>query len=123
MTKHVAVWIDHKEAHIFRIHPEQVGEAQVTAPHQHHKREPAGDQDPPEVTRHFFRAIRRSLEGAREIILMGSSDAKLDFLRYLHKHDRALEPRIVGIETIAPTTEEQLIAYARAQFKQGDRMR
>jgi hypothetical protein len=29
---HVVVWIDHKEARIFRVHPEAAGESRVLSP-------------------------------------------------------------------------------------------
>lgn len=38
MSKHAVVWLDHKEARIFNVHPDHVDEAHLHAPsHQHHK--------------------------------------------------------------------------------------
>jgi hypothetical protein len=48
---------------------------------------------------------------------VGPSTAKLDFSRYLHKHDPALEARIVGIETVDHPSDGQLVAYARKYFE------
>lgn len=32
MVKHAGVWLDHKEARVFRIHPERTDETLITAP-------------------------------------------------------------------------------------------
>jgi hypothetical protein len=54
---------------------------------------------------------------------VGPSTAKLEFFRYAHEHDKALEPKIVGIETVDHPTGEQIVAYAKNYFKLGDRIR
>jgi hypothetical protein len=51
----------------------------------------------------------------------GPSTAKLDFIRYLHKHEPALESRIVGIENVDHPTNNQLVAYTKTYFKLDDR--
>ncbi len=122
MTKLVATWIDDNEARIFHIRPHKIDEIDVTAPHVHHvhPKEPDGAKKDPETTRRFFHEVARSLDGAREVLLLGPWTAKLQFLRYVHKHDHALEPRIVGIETVDHPTDSQLIAYARKYFDRND---
>ena len=40
MSKHVVVWLDHQEAHIFQIHPDHVDEASLPAPNHHHLKHP-----------------------------------------------------------------------------------
>jgi hypothetical protein len=54
------------------------------------------------------------------ILVVGPSTAKLHFLRLLHTHDRVLESRIVGIETVDHPTDRQLAAYVRTYFRLGD---
>jgi hypothetical protein len=34
MNKHATVWIDHKEARIFHLHPDRVDETTIQAPQQ-----------------------------------------------------------------------------------------
>jgi hypothetical protein len=46
----------------------------------------------------------------------GPSTAKLQFERYLHEHDRALEVKIVGLETVDHPTDAQLVAYVKEYF-------
>jgi stalled ribosome rescue protein Dom34 len=125
MPKYVAVWIDHTEANIFEIHPDKVDKDVVLAPHHvHHKhpKGPEGAHNHPEDAKHFFQQVARSLEGSDEVLLVGPSTAKLQFLRYVQEHDHALGPKIIGIETVDHPTDGQLIAYAKTYFKRADRM-
>jgi stalled ribosome rescue protein Dom34 len=123
MPKHAAVWIDHKEANIFAIARDEVEKDIVLAPHPvHHKhpRGPEGVKAHPEEAKRFFHEVARSLDGSDEILVVGPSTAKLEFIRYVHAHDHALEPKIVGIETVDHPSDGQLVAYARAYFKRID---
>jgi stalled ribosome rescue protein Dom34 len=124
---HVAVWIDHKQARIFHIRSEDSDETTVAAPlhHIHTKhREGQGNQKAhPEDALHFFTEVAHALHGAREILVVGPSTAKLELLRHLHKHDAALERCVVGVETVDHPTDRQLVADARDYFIRLDRMR
>ena len=51
------------------------------------------------------------------ILVVGPSVTKLRFLRYAQEHDRALESRIAGIETVDHPTDRQIVAYARNYFE------
>ncbi len=126
MSKHVALWIDHKEARILRVDPAEIDRLTVEAAHHVHNRHPRGPEGPkehPEDAKRFFHDVARALEGAEEILVVGPSTAKLEFIRYAHKHEPAIEPRIVGVETVDHPTDGQLVAYARQYFKRSDRMR
>jgi stalled ribosome rescue protein Dom34 len=121
MPNYLAVWIDHKEARIFHLYRDKAEEATITAPlkSSHHKH-PKGAGEPkehPDDAKRFFHEVAQSLEGTEEILIVGPSTAKLDFSRYLHKHDPALEARIVGIETVDHPSDGQLVAYARKYFE------
>ena len=37
------------------------------------------------------------LDDARDVLIVGPSTAKLQFIRYVHKHELAIEPKIVGV--------------------------
>lgn len=127
MAKHVAIWIDHKEARIFSILPERIDEELVKAPlhniHHKHPRSAATDKPHPDDARHFFEQVVRALEGVEEILVVGPSTAKLELHRYLHKHAPQVESKIVGIETVDHPTDGQMVAYARRYFEKVDRMR
>jgi stalled ribosome rescue protein Dom34 len=126
MTRHLAVWIDHDQARIFRVDPERVEEATVEAPPRrielkHSKGLVEGE--PPHDSKRFFREVARALEGAEAVLVAGPSTTKLGFFKFLHKHDPTLEPRIVGIETIAHTSDGQFLRYAQRYFALSDPMR
>src|SRR5260370_13457581 len=54
---HAVVWIDHKEARIFHVHPEAADESTILSPQHHIHRHPKGHGEPrahPDDARHFF---------------------------------------------------------------------
>ena len=122
MSPHAAVWIDHKEARIFHVDAETFDEATLHAPHHvaRHPKSQTSDKHHPEEERRFYQEVAHALEGAREILVVGPSTAKLHFLNYVHKHDQALAPRIIGIETVDHPTDRQIVAYARHYFMNAD---
>ncbi len=121
MSIHAAIWIDHKEARIFHLEPEHVVSAHVMAPphHIHHKhpKGPEGVKEHPDDAKRFFHDVARSLEGSEKVLVVGPSTAKLDFIRYVHKYQQALESKIVGVETVDHPTDGQLVAYSRKYFE------
>jgi stalled ribosome rescue protein Dom34 len=126
MTSHLAVWIDHQEARIFHIHRDTTDEHTVTAPlkntHHRHSKGAGEVKEHPEDAKRFFHEVARSLEGTEGVLVVGPSTAKLDFSRYLHKHEPALEARIVGIETVDHPSDGQIVAYAKNYFLRSDRL-
>ena len=125
-SHHAAVWIDHHEARIFDVDAKTLDEMSVRAPGRHVQRHPKGstaEHNHPDDIQHFFSDVAQALEGAEQVLLVGPSTAKLQFFRYVHKHAHALEPRIVGIETVDHPTDAQLVAYAKRYFGIPDRIR
>jgi stalled ribosome rescue protein Dom34 len=124
MTKHGAVWIDHHEAKIFHVAPETFDvavhrpdhlvkrHATVTAEHAH-----------PAEMQHFFHEVAQALANVEEVLVVGPGSAKLELVKYVHKHDHALEPRIIGVETVDHPTDGQLAAHVRSYFHAQDRLR
>lgn len=120
-----AVWIDHHEARIFRAEAGRFDEATVRAPHKHIHRHPKGpttEHNHPDDVHHFFHDVARALGDADPILLLGPSTAKLQFFRYVHKLERAMESKIVGIETVDHPTDGQLVAYAKEYFGMPNRL-
>jgi stalled ribosome rescue protein Dom34 len=119
--------MDHEEARVFEIDPKHTGVVTIEAPHRHIRHaqevELAGGGEPPPTSSHFFRDIAKALEGAEEVLVTGPAASKLGFLKFVHAHDPALEPRIVGVETIAFAGDKQLLRYAQDYFKLSDPMR
>ena len=125
-NRHVAVWMDHQEARVFHVSPEGLDESTIHAPHKHihrHPRGPEGYKEHADDAHQFFHELARALDDAGEVIILGPSTAKLQFIKYVHEHARSLEPKIVGVETVDHPTDPQLVAYARTYFKAADRMR
>jgi stalled ribosome rescue protein Dom34 len=125
MPKHVAVWIDHKEARVLRVEVLPGEEVTVEAAHHLHNKHPRGPEEAkehPEDAKRFFHEVAAALQGDEEILVVGPSTAKLEFLKYVHKHDHTLEPKIVGIETVDHPTDGQLVAFAKKYFVRRDRM-
>jgi stalled ribosome rescue protein Dom34 len=113
------VWLDHQEAHIFGVDAEALQSETVAAPqhrlHRHPKGPGAEHQHPHDSTQ-FFREIATVLRDTDAVLLVGPSTAKLQFLRFLAEHERPLEAKVVGIETVDHPTDRQLVAHARHHF-------
>jgi stalled ribosome rescue protein Dom34 len=128
--RHVAVWMDHREARIFHVLAETFSKATIEAPHRHVHRHPKGeetdknrDKEHPDDVHRFFHDVARALDDAEEVLVVGPSTAKLHFIKYVHRHDHVLESRIVGLETVDHPSDGQLVAHAKEYFKAADRMR
>ncbi len=122
-TRHAAVWIDHSEAKIFHIDGESFDPATVRPRHhlERHKAVTAEHAHPADAA-HFFHDVATALGDAEEILVVGPGTAKLELLKHVHRHEHALEPKIVGIETVDHPTDGQLLAYVRRYFHAKDRM-
>jgi hypothetical protein len=120
---HRVVWIDHAAASVVDVAAAEGGvTTSPAAPPRHltakspssgvasrHARRAAKD---------FFRKVRRELKGAKRILIVGPSTAKLDFLRFIGKRSHAMDSRVVGIETLDDGRDENLVAYAKHYFEQ-----
>ncbi len=105
----VALWIDHDEAKILDLEPgEEI--AATTRPQAHVL------YDRHDGSERFYRAIALALADAGEILVVGPSSAKLDFVRYVHAHDRVMQTKIVGVETLDHPTDHRLVEYVRHYF-------
>ena len=125
MTRHVAVWIDHQEAKIFRIDANDIDAVKVDAPGSHVHRHPTvtAEHSHRADAQQFYGDVFRAVQDAEELLIVGPAQAKLELIKYVHKHHAAFEPRIVGVETVDHPSDGQLVAYARKYFRAADRMR
>lgn len=113
--------MDHQEARIFHIYGGGSDQATITSPPQstHHKHS-IGDEgklDPADDTKRFFHEIAGLIGDAEEILVVGPSKAKLEFVRHVHKHHHALEPKIIGLETMEHPSDAEILAHAKVCFK------
>jgi len=116
----IAVWIDHDEAKVFHVSKATFAETTVQSPNNHIHRHPKDmetrTRNHPDDQPRFFNEVVTAIAGAQEILLLGPSMTKLHFLRYVQKHDPALERRIVGLESADHPTDRQLVAHVRNYF-------
>jgi stalled ribosome rescue protein Dom34 len=120
---HAAVWLDHREARVFRLASRQVDELTVRTPQHLHRRHPKGEsgaKEHPDDEKRFFHELARSLAEYQHVLIVGPSTAKVAFVQYVHEHDRTLEPRIDGVETVDHPTDGQVAALGKRFFKLDD---
>ena len=123
---HAAVWLDHHEARIVHFNRDADDEERVRpADPPRHLHVKAGSRSGTHITDEpaFYRDVAADLAAAHEILILGPSTAKAEFVKYLHKHAPATAARVTGIETLARVTDPELLAEARKFFAAADRMR
>jgi stalled ribosome rescue protein Dom34 len=125
MPTHAVTWIDHTEARVFHVTPEATDETTILSPQHHVHRHPKGRGEArahPDDAHRFFEAVARTLDGVDAILVVGPSSAKLEFIKYLHAHERALDSKVVGVESADHPTDGEIVARAKAYFRASDRM-
>lgn len=124
-ARHAAVWIDHHEAKVFHVKAESYDHTRIQAPSSHVHRHPTrtGEHTHPDDAKRFYHAVAKELEAAEEILIVGPGTAKLELIKHFHVHDRGLDPRVVGVETVDHPSDQQLVSYFRRYFGQPDRIR
>src|SRR5690349_3592372 len=103
---HAAVWIDHEHAKIFHVDEHRFDESLIRAPNKNVRRDPAASEQ-------FFHQVAGALATSGEILVVGPGSAKLKLIKHIHRHDRALDEKIVGVETVDHPSDKQLVAYIR----------
>ena len=114
------VWIDDTEARIMTV---ERGLRHKLTIHAAAERVPdspaANDRLASDAPTGYFHRVARALDWADEILIVGPSATKVAFLKYMHKDDHAIDPRILGIETIAHPTDLELEGFAKLYFTVG----
>lgn len=120
MTTHenATVWLDHQEARVFHVDADTSDETKLHAHQKHLHRHPARgtDRAHPHEADAFFHDVAGTLSDAEQILVVGPSTAKLQFVRYLRERAPKLEAKVVGIESVDHPTDAQLVDYARRYF-------
>ena len=114
-----AVWLDHHEARIFHVDLEGFDEQRLRAPQHHFHRHPKGPTEPhehPKDEERFVHEIAQALASASEVLVLGPSTAKSQFLKDLEAHARLLSEKIAAVETTDHPTDAQIVAHVRAHF-------
>jgi stalled ribosome rescue protein Dom34 len=122
---HGVVWMDSKEAHVFRFGADDVKMERVKAhmPFRkvHHK---AGAIGAGHVAADlsYLDHIADALRGVHEWLLTGPAQAKTDFVRHIETHIPQLKAKLVAVEAMDHPTDAELVAHARRYFKLVDKM-
>jgi stalled ribosome rescue protein Dom34 len=122
---HAVVWLDHNEANVMHISPDDVEKSVVSpaTPHRnlHRKRGSVSGSRQPE-DQNYYHEIVEALAGAAEILIVGPGQAKLGLIKHIHSHDRGVSDKVIGVETVDHPSDAQLVAFARKYFVARDRM-
>jgi len=117
---HATVWLDHREARIFRLSSPTVDKSTVRPvahPDRKHSRGEPGNHHHPDDDHRFFAEVSSALSGYAHILVVGPSNAKLEFMSYAKSTNHALEERIDGVETVDHPSDRQIVAFGRKYFK------
>jgi hypothetical protein len=120
---HATVWLDHREARIFRLSSPDVDKSTVRPmlhPERWHSRGESAPTAHPDDDRRFFADLSNALSGYAHILVIGPSSAKTQFVSYAHDCNRGLEQRIDGVETVDHPTDRQVVALGKKYFKLQD---
>jgi hypothetical protein len=122
---HAVVWLDHAEAHVMHFSPEEV-EKQLILPADPHKnlhiKSGKWGAGKAKEDQKYYHDIALALDGASEVLVVGPANAKLQFIKHIHAHDKVLSDKIIGVETVDHPTDAQIVAYARKYFLAKDQM-
>jgi len=124
MTRHVAVWLDHAEAHLYDITPDSAQRSTVKSHNdarQHRRASPSPGDGRSGSTQAYYHAVAQALGNAQEIYLCGPGTAKTEFQKHIDHHDPAIAKKIVKVETCDHPSDGQIAAQARKFFKAFER--
>jgi stalled ribosome rescue protein Dom34 len=115
-----AVWLDHHQARVFHVDLDGFDEQTLQAPQHRFHRHPKGPSEPhehPDDEASFYEQIARALASADDILVLGPSTAKSQFVKYLDSHARSIANKVVGVETSDHPTDAQIVAHVRSHFR------
>jgi stalled ribosome rescue protein Dom34 len=122
---HAVVWLDHSEAHVIHVSPDDIEKSVVRPKHPHtklHSRTGTLGAGRAPEDQAYYHAIVQALAGAQEILVVGPAQAKLQLIKHIHAHDPSVANKVIGVETVDHPSDAQLVAYARHYFTVKDRM-
>lgn len=123
---HAVVWMDHREARVFHFNPEDAARIVIHPDkpnrHLHHKSGSIGSGHAA-ADQAFLHAVGEAVADAGEVLVVGPSSCKTEFVTYAKQHAPHVAKRIVGVETVDHPSDGQLLAFARRYFNITDKMR
>ncbi len=123
---HAIVWMDTKEAHVFRFNADDVERQDIKAHNPfrkvHHKAGVIGAGHSA-LDLSYLDHIVDAVRGTTEWLLVGPAQAKLELVRHIEKHLPHVKETLVGVEAMDHPTDGELLDHARRAFKAIDRLR
>lgn len=116
---HAVAWLEHSRARIIDFstrRDRRIAPASSAGRSQLHHKEGAVGSGRAKRDRELFESIADALVDSAQILPVGPASAKNELAEYLARHRPPTHSRIVGIETVDHSPENQLLAYARAWF-------
>ena len=122
---HAVVWIDHREAKVFRFNAAEAVESEIRAHdrhvHVHHKANTIGSGHAT-VDRDLLKKVVGSVSDAGAILVVGPGTAKAELAVYAAQQYPQVSQRILAVEPADHPTDGELVAMARKFFRAADRM-
>ena len=124
--QHAVVWIDHQHATVidFTVDDQHValveregGQRQV------HRKSGQPGTGKPGTDHHFYDEVCAALGDAREILIVGPGNAKLELKKDIDARHKTVAQRVVGVESADHPSNGELLAMARKYFKRVDALR
>jgi len=122
---HAVVWLDHREARVIDFAVDDVHKTTVRSHggHRqiHHRAGSVSGAHSPDDQK-FYDEVIAALGDAREVLVVGPGQAKVGFRHHVAQRHKALEGRIVGVETLDHPSDGELLNFARKFFLKVDQM-
>ena len=131
MDRNVGVWIDHKQAYLIWYEEDRVEVIQSNIEPPEHfsggtqlggKLNQKGDielhhNDRYKLQLHkYYQEVITALKDVDSIFIMGPGEAKVEFEKVLKRH-KAIQKRLLKVETADKMTKNQMIARVRKFYK------
>jgi hypothetical protein len=116
---HAVIWLDHHAARVLHFNAvdwtaETIHPAHPVRHIHHRAGSMSGARVPTEPA--FYDAIAEAVGDAGAFLVTGPADAKIEFIKHLHRHRPGLIERLAGVETANHPTDGELIDHARRVF-------
>ncbi len=121
--QHAVLWMDHENAIILALTPEEMHRQAVRCPQRRHNRDRDSLDFRAERDRMYFTAVAEALDGTPEILLLGPAETHTSFLTWLKMHRPEQAHHILKSAAWDHSTDKELAAEGRRFFHAADRMR
>ncbi len=120
---HAVVWIDHRQARVFRFSAEDPEKIVVHAEHPilEFKRGERRTGHRLADDQHFLEEVTKAVAEAEAILVVGPSSEKHEFVKHIERVHPSMAVKVEGVEAAEQPGEAELVAHARRFVKAADR--